>query len=85
MQRFTPPTTTYPLGREGTLWGRMKGRRGIAVVLYTNGRVASADVAPSASEDGVLTVWPGGRTYDITDAEAAILTEAGYGSCLESS
>lgn len=79
--RFTPPTTTFRAGTD-SLWGRVKNARGRAVVLYDSGRVSVADEAPSQSESGVVSVWPGGRTYDVTDEQATILAEAGYGSFL---
>ena len=77
MYHFTPPTTTYRAGTD-SLWKRVKNDRGLAVVLYDDGRVATVAEAPSSSEDGVTTVYPGGRTYTLTDAEAAPLIEAGY-------
>lgn len=83
MYRFTPPTTTFPAGPEGSFWGRFKNTRGLAFVLYDDGRVKTPEVAPSHSEDGVLQVWLGGHTYEITDEMAALITEAGYLSCLE--
>lgn len=77
MYHFTPPTTTYRAGTD-RLWKRVRNDRGLAVVLYDDGRIATVSVAPSAEDDGVATVYPGGRTYTLTDAEAEPLIEAGY-------
>ena len=79
--RFTPPTTTFRAGTD-SLWGRASTARGRAVRLSDSGRAAVADEAPSRGEAGVVSVWPGGRTYDVTDEQATILAEAGYGSFL---
>lgn len=83
MYRFTPPTTTYRVSRDDLLWTRVKNDRGMAVVQYDDGRITAVTQAPSAGDAGVTAVWPGGRTYDITDAQATTLTEAGYGSYLQ--
>jgi len=79
--RFTPPTTTYRAGTD-SLWGRVKNNRGLAVVLYADGRVVTVQDAPSTTDASVTTVWPGGRTYDLTAAQAALLIEAGYSANL---
>lgn len=82
--RFTPPTKKYPVGQDSdALWGRITNDVGMAVVVYTDGRVITTSSAPSTSDDGVSLVWPGGRTYTISDGEAALLTEAGYSANLE--
>lgn len=82
MYLLTPPTETYRLGSD-TLWGRITHTRGLALVVYTDGRVSTERSAPSATDEDVETVWPGGRVYEITDEQAALLTEAGYSSHLE--
>lgn len=82
MYHFTPPTTTYRAGSD-TLWGRIRNDRGRAVVIYDDGRIVTVDLPPSAGDDGVSAVYPGGRTYTLTDAEAAPLLEAGYTPYLE--
>jgi hypothetical protein len=79
---FTPPTTTYRAGTD-SLWGKVSNNRGLAVVLYDTGRIDTLSVAPSAGDDGITSVWPGGRTYTISDADAALLTAAGYSANLE--
>jgi hypothetical protein len=79
--QFTPPTTTYRAGTD-SLWGRVKNNRGLAVVLYDDGRVITSQDAPSSSDAGVSAVWPGGRTYLLTDEQADVLTEAGYSANL---
>ena len=79
---FTPPTTTFKAGTD-SLWGRVSNTRGRAVTVYDDGRVLASDLAPAADTDGVTSVYPGGRTYTITDAEAQTLIDAGYSSYLE--
>lgn len=83
MYRFTPPTATFRAGADGTFWGRVANLTGLAVVLHTDGRVTTVATAPAASDDGIDTVWPGGRTYDISDEQAATLIDAGYSEHLE--
>lgn len=78
MYRLTPPTATYKAGPDGTFWGRVSNQTGLAVVIYDDGRVVTLQQAPSSGDEGVVKVWPGGRTYDITDTEAETLIEAGY-------
>ena len=82
MYRFTPPTVNYRRGTD-PLWGRISHAVGQAVVIYTDGRIVTTSSAPSATDDDVDRVWPGGRTYEITDAEAELLIAAGYSSNLE--
>jgi hypothetical protein len=80
--RLTPPTESYKTGSD-SLWGRIAHTRGLALVVYTDGRVVTTASCPSTSEEGVDKVWPGGRVFEISDADAATLTAAGYSSCLE--
>ena len=82
MYRLTPPTETYRSGND-RLWGRVPRTRSRAIVVHTDGRITTTLEAPSADDDGIDRVWPGGRTYEITDTEAAALIEAGYSTYLE--
>lgn len=82
MYYFTPPTEQYRVGTD-SLWGRVKNDRGRAVVVYDDGRIVTVQMAPSHTDDGVVSVWPGGRTYEITDEFAAQLIDAGYSQNVE--
>ena len=82
MYLLTPPSETFKTGSDA-LWGGISHTRPLALVVYTDGRVVTARVAPPASDPDVVFVWPGGRVYPATAAQAELLTEAGYATCLE--
>lgn len=82
LYNLTPPSVEVKFGSD-SLWGKVKMRRGKALVIYKDGRITAEDVAPSHADVRVEKVWLGGHTYVITDAEADLLRSAGYGACLE--
>ena len=82
MYVFTPPTELYRVGTH-PLWGRINHRRGLAIVVYASGAVQSLYAAPSIDGTTVTAVYSGGRRHEITDAEATVLDDAGYGAYLE--
>lgn len=82
MYLLTPPTETFKAGTD-RLWGRVPRTRSRAIVVYSDGRIITTLDPPSAGDSGIETVWPGGRTYEISDESAALLTEAGYAAHLE--
>ena len=78
---LTPPTRRDSATHDGdSIWSRVKVDRGRCLRIHTDGTVTLTDVA--VADDTVLRYWPGGRTYTISDADAATLTAAGYGSYL---
>ena len=59
--------------------------RGANIWVWTNGTISTAQPPlwiPTATQPGVARVYYGGRTYDISQDEATILTNAGFGNCI---
>lgn len=81
--RLTPPTRDYPVAERDPLWRRVDNQQGLALVRYSDDSIATVLEAPDATTSGVTTVWPGGRTYDITDEEGTLLIAAGYSDYVE--
>lgn len=53
--------------------------------FWTNGVISTAQPPvwiPTNTQPGVLKVYYGGRTYDITEDEATILRTAGFGDSI---
>ena len=80
MYLFNPPGRLLPSGSD-SLWGRIKFFRGDAVVRYTNGSFKQSSTY-DPDETGVDKDNHGGHQYTVDDAEAALLTAAGYGPYL---
>ena len=57
--------------------------RGTNVWVWTNGVISEQQPPlwiPTVNQPGVKTVYYGGRSYEISEAEAGHLTAAGYGA-----
>ena len=80
MYLFNPPGRLLPSGSD-TLWGRIKYFRGDAVIRYTDGSFKQVSTY-NPDEVGVEKVYLGGHDNPVDDAEAALLTAAGYGPYL---
>lgn len=80
---LTPPTRPEPVSADARdhLWSRVVVQRGRCLRLHTDGRVTVVDVV-DPDDATVLRYWPGGRTFIVSDADAATLTAAGYGANL---
>lgn len=79
MPTLTTPTVDEPLETEHPLFGRYKLTRGVSL-LVSGSTVVSAQYPNQEDLDLYDHVYLGGRSYDITSEEAAVLTAAGYGS-----
>ena len=79
---LTPPTLKDAASHDDrdSIWSRVRVDRGRCLRIHTDGTVTVTDVA--YADDTVLRYWPGGRTYTISDEDAATLTAAGYASNL---
>jgi hypothetical protein len=73
-----PPTVEESLGPITGLFKFFKCTRGVA--LYVNGTTVTESRYPWQGDlIEADYVYLGGHTHDISDAEATILTDAGYG------
>ena len=80
---FTPPTfTERPVTGERLTETRLKITRGVTVLKNQNGSYTSITYPTTDDFNASLFVYQGGHVYTISDAEAALLTAAGYGSNL---
>jgi hypothetical protein len=79
MPTLTTPTVDDPLETRHPLFGRYKLTRGITL-LVTGSTVVEAQYPNQEDLDLYDFVYMGGRTHEISDDEAATLTDAGYGS-----
>lgn len=79
MPTFTTPTVDQPLETEHRLFGRYKLNRGISI-LVSGSTVVEAQYPNQEDLEDYDFVYLGGRSYEISDDEAATLTAAGYGS-----
>lgn len=78
MPTLTTPTADQPLETEHRLFGRYKLNRGISL-LVAGSTVIEAQYPNQEDLDLYDFVYLGGRSYEISDDEAATLTAAGYG------
>ena len=82
-QQFTPPTfTERPVTGERLTETRLKITRGVSVLKNQNGSYTSITYPTTDDFAASLFVYQGGHVYTVSDAEAALLTTAGYGSGL---
>lgn len=79
--QFDPPTRDQPLSTKHGLWSRVKLPVGRTVLKYEDGRYKTVDLH-DPDEPGVAYAYIGGHVHIVTDAEAALLTAAGYGPYL---
>lgn len=80
MYRFDPPGTTQSLGTD-SLWGKVRYTRGDTVVRYLDGSFRQSQVH-DPDLPGIDKVYLGGHVHTISDADAALLSAAGYGAYL---
>lgn len=77
MPRFTPPTVEEGPMSSGPLFSRYKRTHGVTVLktggVYTQHRYPGPDEVEAAD-----IVYVGGYDYEVSSAEAAALTAAGY-------
>ena len=80
---FTPPTfTERPVTGERLTETRLKITRGVTVLKNQGGSYTSITYPTTDDFKASLFVYQGGHVYTVSDAEAALLTAAGYGSGL---
>lgn len=81
MPFFTTPTVDDPLESRHALWGRYKLTRGLTLLVSGSTVIEAQYPNHQDITDNLYDyVYYGGRTYEISDAEAATLIAAGYGS-----
>lgn len=56
--------------------------RGRSVLKAHDGTYSTVDTPTGDQIDAAAVAYIGGHCYEITDAEAASLTSAGYGACI---
>lgn len=78
MPTLTTPTVDQPLETEHPLFGRYKLNRGITL-LVSGPTVIEAQYPAQEDLADYDFVYLGGRSYEISDAEAVTLIAAGYG------
>ena len=79
MPTLIPPTVEESLGPTTGLFKFFKCTRGVA--LYVNGTTVTESRYPyQGNLDAADHAYLGGHSYTISDAEATILTNAGYGA-----
>lgn len=78
MPTLNLPTVDENLWTADRFWSRYRIARGIS--LLVSGATVTATQYPYQEDlDSYDYVYLGGHVYDITDAEATVLTNAGYG------
>lgn len=78
MPTFTPPPIEEGIEVTHGLWRYFKINKGVTV--YVDGETVTTERFPYM--DDLAThehVYMGGYVHDISDAEASVLTDAGYG------
>lgn len=81
MPTLTPPTEDQNLETHDRLFGRYKLTRGLTLLVSGSTVILAQYPDHQDIADGLYDfVYLGGRSYDISDAEAATLTAAGYGA-----
>lgn len=78
MPTLRTPTVNDPLESEHPLWGRYKLSRGVTL-LVSGATVIEAQYPNQEDLPSYDYVYLGGRSYQISDNEAATLIAAGYG------
>lgn len=73
-----PPTFTTRNPNAGRLFSRYGFDYGYGLIV-TGATVEQVSTVPSGSWTTADAVYLGGHVYDITAAQAAVLTSAGYG------
>lgn len=82
MYRLTPPTSKEAWPVADRLFGRVGAPRGVS--LLVTGPIVVAVQFPSQEEQAEADrVYLGGHEYEISDIDAQVLIDAGYGDCLE--
>lgn len=79
MPILTTPKITEQMWARDRLFGRYHIERGVSL-LVTGSTVRAAQYPLQEELDDYDHVYMGGKVYDITSAEAAVLTAAGYGA-----
>lgn len=79
MPTLTTPTVEDPLETRHPLFGRYKLTRGVSL-LVVGTTVVEVQYPNQEDLDDYDFVYLGGRAYEISDEEAAVLAAAGYGS-----
>lgn len=77
--RFTPPRVSEGMGTDHPLFRYYKIDRGVSV-LVTGSTVRQVQYPSQEDVEAADFAYLGGHIYDISDAEAATLTAAGYGA-----
>ncbi len=79
MPNFLPPRVEEGLATDHPLFRYYKLHRGVTV-LVTGSTVTQAQYPSQEDCEAADRVYLGGHHYTISDAEAAVLTAAGYGA-----
>lgn len=79
MPTLTPPTEDQGIESSHPLWGRYKIKRGLSL-LVSGSTVVEVQFPNQEDLDAYDYVYLGGHIHEITAAEAATLTAAGYGA-----
>lgn len=79
MPTLTTPTAEQGIESDHPLWGRYRLKRGLTL-LVSGSTVIQTQYPNQEDLDLYDHVYLGGRSYDITSSEAAVLTAAGYGA-----
>ena len=80
MHQFIPPVVRRSYG-DHPLFGRLKWRVG-TTVLKQGDFYRNVEMPETEDVDTADAAYIGGHVYKVSDAEAAALTEAGYGEGL---
>jgi hypothetical protein len=76
---FRPPRhRRYTLGDRDRLWGRMHYDTGLTVLKWPDGSYQTVENVDDNQIEQASIAYLGGREYDVSEAEAAALTAAGY-------
>jgi hypothetical protein len=79
MPVLTPPTEEQAIESDHPLWGRYRLKRGLTL-LVSGSTVIQTQYPAQEDLDSYDHVYLGGYSHTISDAEAAVLTAAGYGA-----
>jgi hypothetical protein len=84
MYEFRPPKVQRRFSHDHRdfLWTRVSYEEGLTVVKTTSGGYRQ-EAVHNPDADDVDVIYSGGHVYLVDDDEAAALTTAGYGSCLQ--
>jgi len=83
MYEFRPPTVDRRMSHDHRdfLWSRVVYKEGVTVVKTTAGTYRQEQLHDTNATD-IAVVYLGGHVSRVSDAEAASLTNAGYGAFL---